>query len=153
MSPKSSLEHRHSRPLNATDWPCYYKVARARNDKNCQEGVGGAAWQWHGGLLGLSGMICETRPRSPLVPQVCLERGRAQPVKAVAPRSPSKGRCRCVEAKTRKDCDEGTKGPSPTRGCLRGFVQRVPRAAAPPCQPRGRVGRILANNPVLGTGL
>ena len=34
---------------------------------------------------------------------------------------------------------KGTKGPSPTRGCLRGFVQRVPRAAAPPCQPRGRV--------------
>ena len=41
MSPKSWMEHRHSRPLNATDWPCYYKVARARNDKNCQE----AAWR------------------------------------------------------------------------------------------------------------
>jgi hypothetical protein len=100
------------------------------------------------------------RPRSPLVPQVWLERGRVNLTRqwpldllrraAVVP----------SKAKTRKHWDEGTKGPTPRRGCLRGFVQRVPRAAAPPVsrgdasptwtitpQPRAPLGMLANTSP------
>jgi hypothetical protein len=41
------------------------------------QGCGAPLVQRHGGHAGLSGMIRGARPRSPLVPQVWLERGRA----------------------------------------------------------------------------
>jgi hypothetical protein len=78
-----------------------------------EKGEGGAPWQWHGCLAGLSGMIRETRPRSPLVPQVWLERGRAHSLTRQWPLDLlQRATVVAIEDKTRTDRDEGTKGPS-----------------------------------------
>jgi len=58
-------------------------------------------------------MIRETRPRSPLVPQVWLERGRAHSLTRQWPLDLlQRATVVAIEDKTRTDRDEGTKGPS-----------------------------------------
>ena len=100
---------------------------------------GGAPWQWHGCLAGLSGMIRETRPRSPLVPQVWLERRRAHSLTRQWPLDLlQRATVVAIEDKTRTDRDEGLKARPKT-----GLVARIRAARSPcrctPCQPRGRV--------------
>ena len=102
-----------------------------------EKGEGGAPWQWHGCLAGLSGMIRETRPRSPLVPQVWLERGRAHSLTRQWPLDLlQRATVVAIEDKTRTDRDEGLKARPKT-----GLVARIRAARSPcrctPCQPRG----------------
>jgi hypothetical protein len=142
---------RHFPAGSATGPTCFLQgpdqVTTLRPASTATRSAGGAACgRGNGELAGLSGMIRGPVPARPLSPRCGLSGDALTTAKAVAPRSPSKGRCRSVEAKTRKDWDEGTKGPSPRRGCLRGFVQRVARAAAPPVS-RGDASPTWTINP------